>query len=188
MKKLIITENRLKEIISEEISNLIREKIEEQSKNIVIDAPSNKKPIDNSIKIFLAGTIDKDKGSEDWQHQVCDIITKTTDNKYNITIYNPRRYEFPDDDSSSVKTQIKWEHKHLDDADLIIMNLLEDSQSPISLMEIGMYANTGKMHVFCKPKFWRYDNVAMVCKKYNIPLHNTNDVDEIIKLILKQKK
>lgn len=187
MEKLIISESRLKQIIKEEISKLIKE-TSQKYKTISIDAPSNKKPIDNSVKVFLAGTIDADTGSEDWQHKICKRIEDTTNNKYNITIYNPRREEFPDSGSSEVRRQIKWEHKHMDDADLIVMNILEDSKSPISLMEMGMYAESGKLVVFCKTGFYRYDNVQMVCKKYNVPLHNTNDIDEICKLILNYKK
>lgn len=175
-----ISRERFIQILSEEIEYAIN--------NLVIDAPSNKKPLDNSFTVFLAGTIDADKGSVDWQHKICKKIEDTTDNKYRITIYNPRREEFPDSGSSEVRRQIKWEHKHMDDADLIVMNILEDSKSPISLMEMGMYAESGKLVVFCKTGFYRYDNVQMVCKKYNVPLHNTNDIDDICKLILNYKK
>lgn len=175
-----ISRERFIQILSEEIEYAIN--------NLVIDAPSNKKPLDNSFTVFLAGTIDADKGSVDWQHKICKKIEDTTDNKYRITIYNPRREEFPDSGSSEVRRQIKWEHKHMDDADLIVMNILEDSKSPISLMEMGMYAESGKLVVFCKAGFYRYDNVQMVCKKYNVPLHNTNDIDDICKLILNYKK
>ena len=186
MRDFVISETKLKQIIREEFS-IALEETKEKYKNIFIDAPSNKKPIDNSVKVFLAGTIDADIGSEDWQHKICKKIEDTTDNKYRITIYNPRREEFPDSRSSEVRKQIKWEHNHMDDADLIIMNILEDSKSPISLMELGMYAESGKLVVFCKPGFYRYDNVQMVCKKYNVPLHNTNDINEICKLILNYK-
>lgn len=80
--------------------------------------------------------------------------------------------------------QIKWEHKYLDMSDIIIMNILPNSKSPISLMEIGLYANSGKLLVFCRPEFYRYANVETVCKKYNIPLYNTNNIDDIINILL----
>lgn len=185
MTKILITENRLKQMIKEEIISLLRENRE--TKNISIDAPSTRKPINGSLKVFIAGTIDCDKGSVDWQHDICRKITRVNNNKQSVTIYNPRREEFPDNGSAEVRRQIKWEHEHMDDADLIIMNILEDSQSPISLMEIGMYAQSGKLHVFCKKGFYRYDNVEMVCKKYHIPLHNTNDNDKIVQFILNYK-
>lgn len=186
MSKITITESRLKQIIKEEITSLLIEKVNDVKNNIYVDAPSYKKPLKNSFTVFLAGTIDADKGSVDWQHKICDKIEKMQDNKTPITVYNPRREDWTDNGSSEVKKQIRWEHNHMDDADLIIMNILEDSKSPISLMEIGMYAASGKLEVFCKPGFYRYDNVQMVCKKYNVPLHNTNDIDEIIKVIYKK--
>lgn len=157
-----------------------------ETKNRTVDAPSNKKPIDGSFTVFLAGTIDCDNGSEDWQHKLCDMAEADDSNGRALTIYNPRRKEFTDNSSSAVRKQIKWEHEHMDDVDLIVMNLLDNSKSPISLMEIGMYAESGKLVVFCTDKFYRYDNVEMVCKKYNVPLHNTTDVNDIYKEIKKR--
>ena len=149
-----------------------------------IDAPSNEKAADGSFNVFLAGTIDADKGSVDWQHKLIGIIKNTKFDK-SLTIYNPRRFDWPKNGSKEVERQIRWEHAHMDDADLIIMNILEDSLSPISLMEIGMYANSGKLIVFCKPKYYRYDNVRLVCEKYHIPLINSNDNNRIVKEISK---
>ena len=173
-----INRERFIQILSEEVEYAIN--------NLAIDAPSNKKPLDNSFTVFLAGTIDADKGSVDWQHKLIDMFKKQYDGEKPITLYNPRREEFPDSGSSEVRRQIKWEHKHMDDVDLIVMNILKDSKSPISLMEIGMYADSGKLVVFCQPEFYRFDNVEMVCKKYNVPLYKTNDLDKIFMAILKQ--
>lgn len=175
-----IKKERLLQIINEEVDNAIN--------NLAIDAPSNKKPLDNSFTVFLAGTIDADKGSVDWQHKLINMFKKQYDGEKPITIYNPRREDWSDDGSAELKRQIKWEHNHMDDADLIIMNILEDSKSPISLMEIGMYAASEKLVVFCKSEFYRFDNVEMVCKKYNVPLYKTNELDKIYKLIIDKAK
>ena len=69
-----------------------------------------------------------------------------------------------------METQIKWEQDHLDSADIIAMVLLDDSKSPISLLEMGLYAKSKKLIVFCTPKFYRFDNVRLTCEKYHIPL------------------
>ena len=69
-----------------------------------------------------------------------------------------------------MEKQIKWEQDHLDKADVIAMILLDDSKSPISLLELGLYANTKKLIVFCTPNFYRWDNVRLTCEKYNIEL------------------
>ena len=133
-------------------------------------------------RIFLAGTIDTGDSS-DWQNT---LISRLSDDRYqnlNITIYNPRRdKEFNVDDQEE---QIRWELNHLDKADVILVNILPDSKSPITLMEIGLYANSGKLVVVCPKEFYRYDNVRIVCEKYNIPLYNLPGQVKITNLIKK---
>jgi hypothetical protein len=100
-----------------------------------------------------------------------------------VHIYNPRREDWPSSDNyREIDIQINWELDHLEKADLIVMNILADSKSPISLMELGLFARTRKLIVFCNPNFYRYDNVRIVCRAYNIPLYNTNDI-----LVIKNK-
>lgn len=133
-------------------------------------------------RIFLAGTIDMGNSS-DWQNT---LISRLSDDRYqnlNITIYNPRRdKELNVDDQEE---QIRWELNHLDKADVILVNILPDSKSPITLMEIGLYANSGKLVVVCPKEFYRYDNVRIVCEKYNIPLYNSPGQVKITNLIKK---
>lgn len=133
-------------------------------------------------RVFLAGTIDMGNSS-DWQNT---LISRLSDDRYqnlNITIYNPRRdKEFNVDDQEE---QIRWELNHLDKADVILVNILPDSKSPITLMEIGLYANSGKLVVVCPKEFYRYDNVRIVCEKYNIPLYNSPGQVKITNLIKK---
>lgn len=37
------------------------------------------------------------------------------------------------------------------------------------MMELGLWASSGKLIVCCDPRFWRSGNVHLVCKRYNIP-------------------
>ena len=129
--------------------------------------------------IFLAGTIDNGDSSN-WQEE---LIEKCKD--LNVTFFNPRRKEWnPEATTFDLEYQIKWEQKHLDNADLIIMCLLDNSKSPISLLEMGLYAQSRKLIVFCNPEFYRWDNVRFTCDKYNIPLYkyDLNVVKSIIEL------
>ena len=64
------------------------------------------------------------------------------------------------------------------------MVLLDNSKSPISLLEMGLYAKSKKMLVFCTDKFYRYDNVRLTCEKYKIPLVNSTDINTIAKNII----
>lgn len=144
-----------------------------------------------TIKIFLAGTIDDGK-SLDWQKALTDEIC-SIDTNNQIFIYNPRRDKWPDgNNKNDIDKQIRWELYHLEKSDIIIMNILPKSKSPISLMELGLFAKNGKLIVFCQESFYRYDNIRIVCERYGIPLFNTNDVlvikNEISKHITYKKR
>ena len=58
------------------------------------------------------------------------------------------------------------------------MNILPDSKSPITLLEFGMFAKSGKLIVCCPKEFYRYGNIQVVCYKYNIPLFD--DIDDLL--------
>ena len=131
----------------------------------VVNKGSNKL---NDKSVFLAGTIDNGD-SLNWQDKV--IIELINLGVKNLEIYNPRREHWNSNPSKEeLERQIKWEQDHLDKSDIIAMVLLDDSKSPISLLELGLYAKENKLIVFCTPKFYRFDNVRLTCEKYNIEL------------------
>ena len=139
---------------------------------------------DCPVKIFLGGTIDNGN-SENWQQELIDTVTGV-ELKRPTSIYNPRRDDWPSSDNhEEIDKQISWELYHLERADLIVMNILANSKSPISLMEIGLFARSGRLMVFCPKTFYRYDNVRMVCKTYHIPLYNTNNIPYIAEKVCK---
>ena len=47
------------------------------------------------------------------------------------------------------------------------------SKSPITLMELGLFAKSKKLFVVCPDEFYRSGNVQIVCNKYNIPLYKS---------------
>jgi hypothetical protein len=123
-----------------------------------------------NYKVFLAGTIDMGN-SENWQKKLIEKLY----NDPKLDIYNPRRDDW---DSTWTQTfenpqffqQVMWELDAMNKADRIIMNFLPESKSPITLLELGLYANSGKLHVCCPDEFWRAGNVHIICNQYNIPL------------------
>lgn len=125
---------------------------------------------------FLAGTIDMG-GSVDWQKETVERIEAIEPAS---DIYNPRRDDW---NSSWVQTsedpqfyqQVNWELDALDKADIIIMNFLATSKSPITLLELGLYASSGKLIVCCPDEFWRSGNVNIVCNNYCVPVYKTMD-------------
>ena len=118
--------------------------------------------------VFLAGTIDNGN-SLNWQDKT--IIELINLGVKNLEVFNPRREHWnPNPTKEEMENQIKWEQDHLDKADVIAIVLLDDSKSPISLLELGLYAKSNKLIVFCTPNFYMWDNVRLTCKKYHIEL------------------
>ena len=51
-------------------------------------------------------------------------------------------------------------------------------------MELGEFCNSGKIIVFCTPNFYRYWNVKDLCLRKGILMYETNEIDEISKIVL----
>lgn len=150
--------------------------------NNIYTAPQNF--VENGkFSVFLAGTIDSGN-SEDCQREIIENLQDNLD----INIFNPRRSEWPSDsDHNEIEKQIIWELDLLERADLIIFNILPNSKSPISLMEIGLFARSPhKVGIFCENNFYRYDNVKCVANKFHLNLYNTNNIADICEFISKR--
>lgn len=134
---------------------------------MVIITPETEKQESNNKSVFLAGTIDNGD-SLNWQDKV---IIELINLGFNCNIYNPRREHWNSNSTADdLIKQIKWEQDHLDKSNVIVMVLLDDSKSPISLLELGLYAKSKKIIVFCTPNFYRWHNVKLTCDKYKIEL------------------
>ncbi len=131
--------------------------------------------------IFLAGSIDMGTAA-DWQTELSNHFANT-----NINIYNPRRNDWDNSweqkmDNPQFNEQVNWELNAMEKADVIIINFLPNSQSPITLLELGLHAASKKLMVCCPDTFYRSGNVHIVCNNYNIPLFkNINELLNNIK-------
>jgi hypothetical protein len=130
--------------------------------------------------IFLAGSIDMGE-AENWQDRVTASLFREF--PHGVAILNPRRDDW---DSSWVQDisdpqfaeQVRWELAHLERADVICYYFDPNGKAPITLMELGLHAASGKAVVCCPEGFWRRGNVQMVCEKYNLPLYD--DIEDLI--------
>ena len=122
-------------------------------------------------RIFLAGTIDMGN-SRNWQAEIQDKFA-AMNGRY--ILFNPRQENWDASRPGEMDYQVRWELDHLEQADIIIMYILGSSKSPISLLEMGLHAGSGKMTVICEPDFYRYDNVRITCDYYGVPLYNDLD-------------
>ena len=147
------------------------------------------KKFHNKIFVFLAGSIEMGK-AEDWQTKVVKELSEFED----VIILNPRREDWDSSWEQSIENkkfveQVEWELEAQEKADYIIMNFVKDTKSPISLLELGLFARSGKLLVCCPNEFWKKGNVDIVCRKYNncVPYENMENLLSNFKETLKLK-
>ena len=123
--------------------------------------------ISGRTTVFLAGTIDMGR-SIDWQARADSLFSALPARDY--MLFNPRQGSWDASKPGEMDYQVNWELDHLERADWIIMNFLPDSRSPITLLELGLHARSGRLLVICPPEFYRYDNVRITCTRYGVPM------------------
>lgn len=135
------------------------------------------------LKVFLAGSIEMGV-AEDWQSRIA-LALKDSVSKP-VTLYNPRRDNWNSDWAQEIENddfyeQVRWELQALDDSDIIAMYFDPNTKSPISLLELGLYAQSNKLIVGCPDGFYRKGNVEIVCNKYKIKMVDTwNEFTKIV--------
>lgn len=127
------------------------------------------KPDNRIPTIFVGGSIEQDTASK-WQDDFVKAFRS-----YNVLLFNPRRDAWDATweqkyGKNEFTKQVVWELDHLDKADHIFLYFDSNTKSPISLLELGLYAASGKVIVCCPEGFWRKGNVDIVCAKHHIPV------------------
>jgi hypothetical protein len=135
---------------------------------MVIKAPHNIPESTEKKHVFLAGSIEMGK-AENWQKTVEDAFASRED----VVLLNPRRVDWDSSweqkkENVQFAEQVNWELNAMERADLIIMYFSPETKAPVTLLEFGLHARSGKLVVCCPEGFWRKGNVDIVCDKYGI--------------------
>lgn len=106
-----------------------------------------------------------------------------------VTVYAPFQpnwtAEWREDlDDASFRVQVGWELARQDGAAVVAVFFDARSQSPVSLLEFGLCARSGKAVVGCDRDFWKRGNVEAVCQRYGVPM--ADDVDGLVALVLEK--
>lgn len=130
--------------------------------------------------VFLAGSIEMG-AAEDWQAKLTKHFEQDFGSfKTTYYLFNPRREKWDSTwvqsiDNPQFNEQVSWELTALDCAKYIYMYFDPNTKSPISLLELGLYAHSKKIIVCCPHGFYRRGNVEIVCERYNIPFYSDFD-------------
>ena len=128
----------------------------------------------DSRTVFLAGSIDMGV-AENWQARAATALADK-----DVEVLDPRRDAWDSSWRQSIehaefRGQVEWELDGLERADTIAMWFAPESKAPITLLELGLFARTGKVVVGCPAGFWRRGNVEVVCARWSVPLVATWD-------------
>lgn len=133
----------------------------------MLKPPAPLPPTFTQPSVFLAGSIDQGRAAP-WQQTVADALAACA-----VTILNPRRDDWDASweqrmDHPQFVAQVTWELDAQERADLIAMYFAPDSYAPITLLELGLFAASGRLLVCCPPGYWRKGNVDLICARYGI--------------------
>ncbi len=135
---------------------------------------------EDTLSVFLAGSIEMGR-AEDWQ-----AVLERALSDLPVVMLNPRRDAWDASWEQSISNpefrgQVEWELEGLERASLIAVYFAPDTKAPITLLELGLFAQSGRMVVCCPPGFWRRGNVEVVCARYGVPL--VAELSELVRVV-----
>jgi hypothetical protein len=117
--------------------------------------------------VFLAGTTSRAAGP-DWREALIEAISHLP-----VTIYNPLRADWDSSWREDVtfapfREQVEWELDMQEKADVIVVYYGPHTDAPISLLELGLCARSGKAIVACHRDYKKRGNVHIVTRRLGI--------------------
>ncbi|ADV51145.1 hypothetical protein Celal_3901 [Cellulophaga algicola DSM 14237] len=116
--------------------------------------------------IFLAGSMAPNQ-SVNWRTQV----VKSLPNSYQFL--DPTNEHHDTLNALQMKKHVEWELDAMAMADIVLLNFLPNALSPISLVELGLYASFKKLYVVCPKAFYKSSYVVTLCERYHTPTFKT---------------
>jgi hypothetical protein len=146
----------------------------------IIKPPSSLDLAPGRPSIFLAGSIEMGQ-AEDWQTVVENGLADL-----DVVILNPRRDAWDASWVQSInnpqfRAQVEWELQGQELASWVAMYFAPATKAPVTLLELGLCARSGKAVVCCPEGYWRRGNIEVVCQRYQIPL--VSDLPDLVKAI-----
>lgn len=120
------------------------------------------------FSVFLAGSV----AGDDWRS---DLVKRLGDTE--IIFLDPRSADYSNMDHTAkdpmFRAQVHWETDGLEQADVIVLYFNHDSEAPISLLEFGLFAGSGRMIVHCPNGYKHKGYVDILCNRYGVKQVNS---------------
>ncbi|KAK4449723.1 hypothetical protein QBC34DRAFT_380179 [Podospora aff. communis PSN243] len=132
----------------------------------IIPAPARPELV-GKRSVFLAGTTSRASGP-DWRETLIEALAHLP-----ITIFNPLRADWnsswrEDVDFPPFYEQVHWELDMQERADVVVVYYGPGTDAPISLLELGLCARSGKAIVACHRDYRKRGNVHIVSQRLGI--------------------
>jgi hypothetical protein len=146
---------------------------------VVLKPPAKLEWAPGPPSIFLAGSIAMG-AAPPWQ----DAFERALAAR-DVVVLNPRRDDWDaswrqDISDARFREQVEWEISAQERADVIAMYFARETQAPVTLLELGLFARKGTLVVCCPEGFWRRGTVQVVCARFGVPMVDT--LEELIAL------
>lgn len=158
------------------------------NERVVVFNPGDQLPMitSDSIKIYLAGTMDFGNQNNNWQQKFETGLVNLTDpikgllliKNVNFIIFDPHvPMNSPAGatlDNPEFVEVMNWRLTCMDQADFVFCNILNKSVSPVPILELGSLISSGKLVVRCGENHQIYSHIRMYCEKFRVPLLTGN--------------
>lgn len=137
--------------------------------------------------VFTAGSIEMGSAIH-WQTRLVSFLQDLP-----ITVCNPRRGHWdttttPREKDEAFNRQVQWELSALETVSVICFFFDKNTKSPVTMLELGLWARSGKVVVCCDSGFWKSGNVHITCRRYGIPfVERFEDMEKLIREKLYEK-
>jgi hypothetical protein len=148
---------------------------------MIVHTPPHRWQAEPSARtVFLAGSIEMGT-ADDWQARLIARLPR------DAIALNPRRADWDASwrqsiDEPKFREQVEWELDGLERADVIAMWFAPETKAPITLLELGLFARSGKVIVGCPDGYWRKGNIEVVCARFGCEL--ATDWDAFVTRVL----
>lgn len=155
------------------------------NEHITVFSPGEQLPqiTNDSVKIYLGGTMDFSGNIEtDWQQAFINGLAKLTDpvkgllliKNLNFIIFNPKLPLTgplaPTLDNPEFVKVMDWRLQMQELSDIVFVNIMKNSVSPIPVLEFGSLLSSGKLIVRASEANKMYSHLRLYCEKFQVPL------------------
>jgi len=104
--------------------------------------------------LFIAGGI---TNCPNWQNELIKML-----DKQDITILNPRRAFYNENEEGIEQNQIKWEFEHLEKSNAVVFWFPKETLCPITLYELGKMSMVNKpLFIGVHPEYKRKNDIII---------------------------